>query len=409
MVDIARVKGLAAAVEHAVEAYSQDDSIANYKQMQTAISRLQTAAATPADTLFTFRLQVVGNVAVIMLIELGIINALVAMGQDQVHLTELAASTGTQEQVVERLMRVASGLGFCEEVDEATYHANELTRHLVQSGWKGALRWMDIIYPMAGKMREYLSTTRFGREPSTPVPATALEYTHSKSTWQVLEESPDQRRNFDLWMRERRKHEETSWHRRYPPSVQLTPGELRSDAEATLMVDVGGAHGSQLVNFRTQFPHLPGRYVLQDLPESVAAVTNKLAEVEVMAYDFFTPQPIKGSRFYYFRNVCNVFHNWPDEKCAEILRNVVPAMDPEYSSLLIDDYVLPSKGAQLRSAIADIHMMAMFDSSERTLRQYEEMLAAAGLEIVAVFPTGPNEEAISEARVRKASTVDREK
>ncbi|GES61575.1 putative O-methyltransferase [Aspergillus terreus] len=399
MVDIARVKELAAAVEDAIEAYRQDDSIANYKQMQTAVSRLQTAAATPADTLFTFRLQVVGNVAIIMLIELGIIDALVALGQDEVRANELAASTGTNEELVERLMRVASGLGFCEEVDEATYRANELTRHLVQPGWKGALRWMDIIYPMAGKMREYLSTTRFGRQLSAPGTATAFEYTHGKSMWQVLEESPDQRRNFDLWMRERRKHEETSWHRRFPPSAQLTPDQLRSDPETVLMVDVGGAHGSQLVNFRTQFPHLPGRYVLQDLPESVAAVTAKLAGVEVMAYDFFTPQPVKGARFYYFRNV---FHNWPDEKCAEILRNVVPAMDPEYSSLLIDDYVLPSKGAQLRSAIADIHMMAMFHSSERTSRQYEAMLTAAGLEIVAVFPTGVNEEAIIEARVKSS-------
>ena len=76
-------------------------------------------------------------------------------------------------------------------------------------------------------------------------------------------------------------------------------------------------------------------------------------------------------------------------------------MDPEYSTLLIDDYVLPSKNSQLRSAIADIHMMMMFNSSERTSRQYEKLLNDAGLEIVTVFPAGVNEESIIEIKVAK--------
>ena len=31
------------------------------------------------------------------------------------------------------------------------------------------------------------------------------------------------------------------------------------------MVDIGGTNGSQVIEFKTQFLHLPGRYVLQDL------------------------------------------------------------------------------------------------------------------------------------------------
>ena len=76
-------------------------------------------------------------------------------------------------------------------------------------------------------------------------------------------------------------------------------------------------------------------------------------------------------------------------------------MDPEYSTLLIDDYVLPSKDAQLRSAMADVHMMVLFNSSERTSRQYEKLLHNAGLEISAIFPAGVNEESIIEIKVAK--------
>lgn len=96
-----------------------------------------------------------------------------------------------------------------------------------------------------------------------------------------------------------------------------------------------------------------------------------------------------------------MFHNWSDEKAAEILRNVVEAMDPDYSTLLIDDYVLPARQVQLRGAIEDILMLAVLNSLERTAKQYENLLSAAGLEIVNIYEVGPNEEAVIEAKVAK--------
>ncbi|KAM0804919.1 O-methyltransferase-domain-containing protein [Usnea florida] len=332
-----------------------------------------------------------------MLIEMGILDALETKQDRRATATELAVSTGCSEMVVARLMRLACALCFCEEIDEQTYQANQITSCLIQPGWKGALRWMDLITPVVADMRRFLSSTNFVRSDEGQG-LTPFEFVHGKSMWKVLEENPEQRRNFDLWMAERKRHEETLWHRRFPPSASLRPADLKIEPEAVLMVDVGGANGSQLINFKTQFPHLPGRFVLQDLPESIENCKPP-EDVEAVAYNFFTPQPIKGARFYYFRSV---FHNWPDEKCVEILRNVASAMDPEYSTLLIDDYVLPSKDAQLRSAIADVHMMIMFNSSERTSRQYECLLHDAGLQIVAIFPAGVNEESIIEAKVAKA-------
>ena len=74
-------------------------------------------------------------------------------------------------------------------------------------------------------------------------------------------------------------------------------------------------------------------------------------------------------------------------------------MEPEYSTLLIDDYVLPTKNTQLRGAVEDILMMVTLNALERTSKQYERLLRAASLEIVNIFPTGGNEEAIIEAKV----------
>ena len=77
-------------------------------------------------------------------------------------------------------------------------------------------------------------------------------------------------------------------------------------------------------------------------------------------------------------------------------------MEQGYSTLLIEDHVLPSKDAQLRSAIEDVHMMLLFNSSERTSRQYEKLLRDAGLEIVAIFPASVNGESIIEIEVIKS-------
>ena len=103
-----------------------------------------------------------------------------------------------------------------------------------------------------------------------------------------------------------------------------------------------------------------------------------------------------GARFYYLRSV---LHNWSDDKCVEILRNLVPALDPEYSTILVDDYVLPNRDAQLRSAMADIHMMVMFNASERTARQYETIFSQVGLEIQSITPAGVNEDCIMEVKM----------
>ena len=191
-------------------------------------------------------------------------------------------------------MRVVCALLFCEETDESTYRATHITSLLVEPGWKGGLRWAEIFYGVVGDIRNFVSSTNFGRTENKPSP-TAFEFSNGKTLWKVLEEKPDQRRNFDLWMRERRKHEESLWHKHFPPCTSLSDENLKTDSDIVLMVDIGGANGSQAIDFKAQFPHLPGRYVVQDLFLSNSNEAIKNSEgVEMMTYDFFTPQPIKG-------------------------------------------------------------------------------------------------------------------
>lgn len=79
----------------------------------------------------------------------------------------------------------------------------------------------------------------------------------------------------------------------YPVQQQLVYG-ARTDAEAVLMVDVGGGLGHDLVEFHGKHPETPGRLVVQDLPNVIGTIQNLDKAIEPMAHDFFTEQPIKG-------------------------------------------------------------------------------------------------------------------
>lgn len=83
-------------------------------------------------------------------------------------------------------------------------------------------------------------------------------------------------------------------HGFYPVQKQLIDGTSISDQDV-LLVDVGGSFGHDLLDFRRKWPDVPGRLVLQDLPEVVASVQNlDEPSIDVMGHDFFTEQPVKG-------------------------------------------------------------------------------------------------------------------
>ena len=64
-----------------------------------------------------------------------------------------------------------------------------------------------------------------------------------------------------------------------------------------ILVDVGGGYGKTLREVCKQMPDLQGRVIIQDVPEVIEGQETAHG-VEVMSYDFFTPQPIRGKFFF---------------------------------------------------------------------------------------------------------------
>lgn len=76
-----------------------------------------------------------------------------------------------------------------------------------------------------------------------------------------------------------------------------------------------------------------------------------------------------------------ILHDWNDELCLKLLRNVTAGMKRGYSTLIVEDFILPVKGASLLPAMWDMQMMALLSAMERTERQWRTLFGQAGLEI----------------------------
>lgn len=155
------------------------------------------------------------------------------------------------------------------------------------------------------------------------------------------------------------------------------------DPDATLLVDIGGSAGHDVIAFHAAFPDLPGRLVLQDLPSIISSLPPDFpADIQAMGHDAFTPQPVQHAKAYYLHHV---LHDWPDAQCREILSNIVPAMKKGYSRILLNEIVVPDVGADWFATSVDMIMLATHAAQERTESKWRELVEGVGLRVVRVW------------------------
>ena len=76
-------------------------------------------------------------------------------------------------------------------------------------------------------------------------------------------------------------------------------------------------------------------------------------------------------------------HDHADDKCLEILKNIVEAMTSD-STLLLDEIVVPNKDVEWYVTQTDLAMMVQFSSMERTEEHWRKLLKEAGLKVQSI-------------------------
>jgi hypothetical protein len=152
------------------------------------------------------------------------------------------------------------------------------------------------------------------------------------------------------------------------------------------LVDVGGNTGSLLSTILFANPLLRG--VLYDMPHVVSEGRRLLQSrgvadrCEIIGGSFFDSIPASGDAYM----LSHIIHDWPEEKCLAILRNVRRAV-PDGGRLLIVEYVIPPGNAPHLSKFFDLILMTITGGMERTADQYAALLAQLRFRVTRVIPT----------------------
>jgi hypothetical protein len=156
-------------------------------------------------------------------------------------------------------------------------------------------------------------------------------------------------------------------------------------ASVELAVDVGGATGSLLQLLQEANPALHG--IVFDRPnivdDAAASIAQKgLADrTRAVGGDFFESVPQADLYLLKF-----ILHDWDDRRCVQILQRCREAMTAG-GRIAIVEMVVGELNDPGFGALMDINMLAASPGQERSLDEYDALLAAAGLKRSAVFTT----------------------
>ncbi|KAI1505681.1 sterigmatocystin 8-O-methyltransferase [Biscogniauxia marginata] len=326
---------------------ARTEAIQLSRRLSNSLENLETVAV---DLAFSPVVAVAARIAV----DLHLFKLIVDHG-GPVSSKELATLSRGEELLIVRILRPLASTGFVEEVGERMWTTTPVTKAMTTEGIAAGHRMVgEIIVGAANKAPTYLQEAGY-RCPTDPHDGFMQYAFQTKlTTFQLISSRPQVLKDFNNFMGNTMGAREY-WVDWFPVKERLLD-EVVIANDSSLLVDVGGGKGHDLLAFRSKYPHLEGRLVLQDLAPLVI-----------------------GARAYFYHHI---LHDWSDPKCLTMLEQVKKAMKPGYSKLLLHEMIIPERGASTFHAMLDMSMMAFNAGMERTERQWQALLEEAGLTVV---------------------------
>jgi hypothetical protein len=200
---------------------------------------------------------------------------------------------------------------------------------------------------------------------------------------------------------------------KHPNEVELFAAAMRSFSVATgaalaetydfsgirTLADIGGSQGFVLSLVLPKYPDMRG--ILFDLPAVVEGAPSLIksygleSRIDVKSGNFFESIP-SGADAYLLKHT---LHNWSDEDCLHILKNIYAVAEPG-TKLLIVDAVIGARNEHEFAKILDIQMLVHLRGKERTQAEWKELLHAAGFQLAGVVPTSPFAHVMEAVRIK---------
>jgi hypothetical protein len=291
---------------------------------------------------------------------------LIAGGQGTVD--QLAKATSTDPPGLYRLLRALTEIGVVEEQSPGTFGLTGLG-HALRDDVPGTARPSALL--ASGEMGQAWDCLLYSVRTGRP----AFENVFGTDLFGYLAERPERREVF------------------YASQAADLEATLAGLASVDLggyqtIVDVAGGDGALLAALLARHPQ--GRGILLEQESVVPAARQRMTETgladrcEVVSGDMFTAVPGEGD-LYLMRDI---LHDWPDERCVELL-SVCRAAMPAGAMLMVIERVA-GEPADQRTALMDLYMLSVLTGQERTVGQYRGLLDRAKLCLSAVrqLPAG---------------------
>jgi hypothetical protein len=282
---------------------------------------------------------------------------------------ELAGPAGLHAPSLHRLLRTLGMLGIVHEEDGHRFALTPLGEAM-REGAPGCAKSTILTFggpAMSAALGEFEHSVRTGQ--------TGFEKALGVPIFGYFAQHPDEAKLFSETM--------IGFHGAEPPAVAAA----YDFGSVGTLVDVGGSSGNMLAAVLARHPGVRG--VLFDLPHVVSQSASSFlasngldGRVSVVPGDFFSGVPAGGDCYL----LSHIIHDWNEEQCLTILRNVRAAMKPE-ARLLIVEMVLPTGDAPHPGKILDMVMLVVPGGRERTEAEYRDLLAKAGFRLTRVVPT----------------------
>ncbi|SPO07375.1 related to O-methyltransferase B [Cephalotrichum gorgonifer] len=392
--DVSAALAEAKALVASLEAY--DGSAAQHLTLLKQTDRVRSALEEPYDIGIRWLENMSAAAALYVLIHIGAFEKITA--GDGVTAAELAKASNVDVSIITRTMRILVANGIAVETGNDTYASNVLS-DVFQPPALGSFVCVCVDFmrtwgaiPQYAKAHEPADLYDIKKSPF------AFAAGHEgKTYYDVISLDPKQRNLWNITLQNMEKNF---------PIIDMFPfpslkDQVEKEPERPFIVDVGGGRGQALLAIKEHCGGtFGGKLILQDLPIVIDSLKPEdIPDIEPMTYDIFTPQPVKNAHVYLMRRLLHDFYN---PVCVSILSNTASAMGPD-SRLLICDMLVPERvevGGAVDLYWLDFSLLTI-SGKERTMEEFKDITDQAGLEIVAVHPSGLGRTIMVETRLKR--------
>ncbi|KAK4496669.1 hypothetical protein PRZ48_012651 [Zasmidium cellare] len=364
------------------------DKTATY-QLLLASRQLNAALEDPSEIATFNAFSGIQLMCVRLAIELRIFEKL-ASAEKPLTAADLAADGCAEEGLIVSVARVLGSKGFLAETKTSDGNnalvANPMTRHMtVPSVRARSIFHYDSGLPILTQGLSYFRSTNFrlqkGHDPCL------FQFAHDTTddSYVFFSKQPGVMENFSTYMQGYLGSEGYYAPAEWFPFDEVCLRDFDPGRGEYVYVDVGGGKGQHVQRIVERFGDgvQGGKFLVQDLGPVIEDIDKSGmaldARIEKQAYDYMTPQPIRGARAYMFENI---FHYHNDFVSKDILEIVKEAMVPGYSKLLISTLILPEQGVPFALAVMDVMTNCVNGGRERTEAELRALLESCGFRIV---------------------------